>query len=157
FDQYPEQLPLERAAVKLGLSPAEVWQTARLEHPVSPTTLRVHQDLLVALGQAFLQGRYHALLDASRLAELRRAEEALRRANSELERRVEERTANLKEAQQKALQAERLAAIGQMVAGLAHESRNALQRSEACLERLSWRLQDQPDALDLVRRVQKAQ
>src|SRR5262249_29518856 len=37
-------------------------------------------------------------------------------------------------------QAERLAAIGEMVAGLAHESRNALQRSEACLERLRFRL-----------------
>ncbi len=53
-------------------------------------------------------------------------------------------------------QAERLAAIGEMVAGLAHESRNALQRSEACLERLRFRLHDQPESLDLVRRVQKA-
>jgi two-component system, LuxR family, sensor kinase FixL len=53
-------------------------------------------------------------------------------------------------------QAERLAAIGEMVAGLAHESRNALQRSEACLERLRFRLHEQPESLDLVRRVQKA-
>ena len=44
---------------------------------------------------------------------------------------------DLKEAQERALQAERLAAIGQMVAGLAHESRNALQRSQACLEMLA--------------------
>ena len=43
----------------------------------------------------------------------------------------------LKQAQERALQAERLAAIGQMVAGLAHESRNALQRSQACLEMLA--------------------
>jgi two-component system, LuxR family, sensor kinase FixL len=53
-------------------------------------------------------------------------------------------------------QADRLATIGEMVAGLAHESRNALQRSEACLERLRFRLTEQPEALDLVRRVQKA-
>ena len=43
----------------------------------------------------------------------------------------------LKQAQERALQAERLAAIGQMVTGLAHESRNALQRSQACLEMLA--------------------
>jgi PAS domain S-box-containing protein len=53
-------------------------------------------------------------------------------------------------------QAERLAAIGEMVAGLAHESRNALQRSEGCLERLAWRLEGQPDALDLIARIRKA-
>jgi PAS domain S-box-containing protein len=63
----------------------------------------------------------------------------------------------LQAAQRQALRAERLAAIGQMVAGLAHESRNALQRTEACLERLAWRLHDQPEALDLLRRAQGAQ
>jgi PAS domain S-box-containing protein len=63
----------------------------------------------------------------------------------------------LEEAQRQALRAERLAAIGQMTAAMAHDSRNALQRTQACLERLAWRLQDQPDALDLVRRAQAAQ
>lgn len=60
-------------------------------------------------------------------------------------------------AQQKALQSERLAAIGQMMTGLAHESRNALQRSQACLEMLALEVQDRPAALDLVARIQKAQ
>src|SRR5207244_7695212 len=55
------------------------------------------------------------------------------------------------------MQSERLAAIGQMVAGLAHESRNALQRSKACLELLALELAGQPEVLDLVARVQKAQ
>ncbi len=64
---------------------------------------------------------------------------------------------DLQEAQRRAVQAERLAAIGEMIAGLAHESRNALQRSQACLTLLGFRLQDQPEALDLVARVQKAQ
>src|SRR5262249_45648065 len=53
-------------------------------------------------------------------------------------------------------QAERLAVLGQMVAGLAHESRNALQRSQGCLERLRWQLQDRPEALDLVTRTERA-
>lgn len=63
----------------------------------------------------------------------------------------------LKQAQQRALQAERLAAIGQTVAGLAHESRNAFQRIQACLEMLSLEVEDRPDALDLVNRIQRAQ
>ncbi len=63
----------------------------------------------------------------------------------------------LQEAQQRALQSERLAAIGQMVTGLAHESRNALQRSQACLEMLALCVRDQPQALDLIKRLQDAQ
>jgi hypothetical protein len=63
----------------------------------------------------------------------------------------------LNEAQRKALQAERLAAIGQMMTGLTHESRNALQRSKACLEMLALEVEDRPAALDLVRRIEKAQ
>jgi two-component system sensor kinase FixL len=63
----------------------------------------------------------------------------------------------LKQAQERVLQSERLAAIGQMVTGLAHESRNALQRGQACLEMLALTIQDRPAALDLVARIQKAQ
>jgi PAS domain S-box-containing protein len=63
----------------------------------------------------------------------------------------------LHEAQQQALRLERLAAIGQVSAGLAHESRNALQRGQACLERLRWKLTGQPEALDLLARAQRAQ
>jgi PAS domain S-box-containing protein len=64
---------------------------------------------------------------------------------------------DLKQAQDRTLQAERLAAIGQMMAGLAHESGNALQRSQACLEMLALDVQDRPDALNLVSRIQNAQ
>lgn len=63
----------------------------------------------------------------------------------------------LNQAQERALQAERLAAIGQMVTGLAHESRNALQRGQACLEMLALRVREQPEALDLIGRIQNAQ
>jgi PAS domain S-box-containing protein len=63
----------------------------------------------------------------------------------------------LKEAQARALQAERLAAIGEVVAGLAHESRNALHRSQVCLEMLGWEVEDRPDARNLIARLQTAQ
>jgi len=63
----------------------------------------------------------------------------------------------VKEAQERALQAERLAAIGQMVAGLTHESGNALARCQACLEMLALEVEDRPEALDLISRAQKAQ
>lgn len=64
---------------------------------------------------------------------------------------------DLKRAQEQAVQAARLAAIGQMVTGLAHESGNALARSQACLEMLALEVQDRPEALDLIRRIQVAQ
>jgi PAS domain S-box-containing protein len=62
-----------------------------------------------------------------------------------------------KRAQERALQTERLAAIGQMMTGLAHESGNALARSQACLEMLGLAVRDRPQALDLIARIQKAQ
>lgn len=62
-----------------------------------------------------------------------------------------------KQAEAKLLQAERLAAIGKAMSGLAHESRNALQRAQATLEVLALLVEDQADALNLVRRIQLAQ
>lgn len=59
--------------------------------------------------------------------------------------------------EQRALQAERLAAIGETMTALVHESRNALQRSFACLEMLACEVEDRPSALDLVQRTQRAQ
>ncbi len=51
---------------------------------------------------------------------------------------------------------ERLASIGQMVTGLAHESRNALQRSGACLEALLLEIEDRPEARRQAVRIQAA-
>jgi PAS domain S-box-containing protein len=62
-----------------------------------------------------------------------------------------------KRAQERAVQAERLAALGQMVAGLAHESRNALQLIQASLEMLALEVEDRPEALDLIASIQGAE
>jgi PAS domain S-box-containing protein len=63
----------------------------------------------------------------------------------------------LHEAQAQALQAERLATIGRMAAAVAHESRNSLQRIQACLSLLALRVDHHPDARDLIERAQAAQ
>ncbi len=60
------------------------------------------------------------------------------------------------DAQNQVLQSERLAAIGEMVTGLAHESRNALQRSQACLDMLALDLEDQPEQLELTNKIRRA-
>ncbi len=64
-------------------------------------------------------------------------------------------TAN-RQAEERAMQAERLAGIGQMVAGLAHESRNAIQRAQACQEMLALDLEDQPELRDMTAQTQRA-
>jgi hypothetical protein len=58
--------------------------------------------------------------------------------------------------QERLLQSERLAAIGAAMNGLAHESRNALQRAHACLEMLTREVQDRPAALAFITRVESA-
>jgi signal transduction histidine kinase len=60
------------------------------------------------------------------------------------------------EAERKLLQSERLAAIGQMVAGVAHESRNVLQQIQACCGLLSWKLDGNEESLELLRDVDRA-
>ncbi|MCG8586801.1 MAG: HAMP domain-containing histidine kinase, partial [Pirellulales bacterium] len=55
------------------------------------------------------------------------------------------------------LRLERLAAIGQMVSVLTHESRNSLQLIQANLEMLGMEIEDRPEALDYVSRIQAAQ
>ncbi len=64
---------------------------------------------------------------------------------------------DLERAEQRMLQSERLAGIGQAMAALAHESRNALQRSQAGIEMLARRVKDQPEAMELINRIERAQ
>jgi PAS domain S-box-containing protein len=64
---------------------------------------------------------------------------------------------DLRDSQQRALRAEQLAAIGQMMTVLAHESGNALARSRAFLDNLAHLIDDRPDALQLIDRIYHAQ
>jgi len=62
-----------------------------------------------------------------------------------------------REARERVLQSARLAAIGEAMTGLAHESRNALQRSQAGLAMLGRRVKDQRESLVLIDEIQRAQ
>ena len=113
--------------------------------------------VIVVTGYSDLQGAIAALRQGA-------SDDLLKPLNPDLLRaslaRIAERrqlAMFLAQAQERAVQAERLAAIGEMVTGLAHESRNALQRSQACLEMLALTVRDRPEALDLIDRIQKAQ
>ena len=80
FDEYPQQLPVERLARQAGLSPQQVWQIARKQHPIGRKTLLLYGDLLSTLGQTFLQARYGVISERSRQAEIARGFEIERQA-----------------------------------------------------------------------------
>ena len=60
-------------------------------------------------------------------------------------------------AEARALQAERLAAIGQMCASIAHESRNLLQRMCSAVDTLELIEAGNPDALEEVAKIRKSE
>jgi two-component sensor histidine kinase len=60
---YPEVLPLERVARDFGLSPQRVWSLARQQAPISRAHLTTIAELLLVLGQTFLQDRYGSFLE----------------------------------------------------------------------------------------------
>jgi PAS domain S-box-containing protein len=65
FDRYPDPLPLRRVAREFAISAQCLWDLARKQRPVSSAIQQASADLLCALGQAFVQQRYAAILEAS--------------------------------------------------------------------------------------------
>lgn len=63
---------------------------------------------------------------------------------------------DLTEAREKLLQSERLAAMGEMLSGIAHESRNALQRIQAGADMLGLEIGDNKEAKDDLARITRA-
>jgi two-component sensor histidine kinase len=88
FDQYPQSLPLQRAARSLGFSSQSLWHQAIHEVPISRATLEVFATLLMRLGQSFLAERYAATLH-----------QTLADANISIRRSLEEKEVMLKEIQ----------------------------------------------------------
>jgi signal transduction histidine kinase len=135
-----------------------------LEHLPRIREMAPHASVVIVTGFADLDGAIIALrygaadyilkpinADALRASLARivnrlKTEEALRESQQRLQ-----------EERRRALQNERLAAIGETMTALIHESRNAIQRSKACLEMLTLEVQDRPAALDLANRAQRAQ
>ncbi|QDS93025.1 Sensor protein FixL [Roseimaritima multifibrata] len=64
--------------------------------------------------------------------------------------------AKLAESQRKLVQAERLAAMGEMVSAIAHESRNALQRIQVCVDILQYEMAEDAEARDDLDRISHA-
>ncbi|WP_404307407.1 GAF domain-containing protein [Neorhodopirellula lusitana] len=65
--------------------------------------------------------------------------------------------AKLTESQNRLVQAERLAAMGQMVSAIAHESRNALQRIQVSVEMLRYELKEGTEARSDLERISRAE
>ena len=68
-----------------------------------------------------------------------------------------QRIVRVRQAEERAQQAGRLAAIGEMMTVLVHESRNAFQLASASLDMLAWNLEGQTDELKLIERVRRHQ
>jgi signal transduction histidine kinase len=85
------------------------------------------------------------------------ADYLLKPINPDLLRAAIARVLKAQEMEARALQSERLAAIGQMMTVLTHESGNALARSQLLLESLAEEVHNRPEALELIGELRKAQ
>jgi signal transduction histidine kinase len=118
--------------------------------------LAPHASVLIVTGHADLQNVIAAMRSGAADYILKPVNPDNLRLSLVRARQQQQLAEEKRKAEERALQAERLAAIGQTVTGLAHESRNAFQRSQACLELLALELDGKPEQLELVQRIQRA-
>jgi signal transduction histidine kinase len=107
-------------------------------------------DIRTDMGHADIDGTIAALRHGA-------SDYVVKPINADVIRSSLNRIARPKDAEERALQAERLAAIGQMAASIAHESRNFLQRIYAASEFLQELVADNTEALEEVERIQSAE
>jgi two-component sensor histidine kinase len=77
FLRFPDQLALDRMGRERGVS--SLWAAARRERPISQAVLTTYGELLLTLGQAFLEARHSELLRS------RESQEQIRQRAEELE------------------------------------------------------------------------
>jgi signal transduction histidine kinase len=61
FENFPEQLAIERVARDAHVSPQKLWDIARRQRPFGRSRLLLCADLLAVLGRSFVQARYGAI------------------------------------------------------------------------------------------------
>jgi len=106
--------------------------------------------VIVVTGHADWEGTVSALRHGA-------ADYILKPIDADALRATLTRVARLKEAEARALQAERLAAIGQMVTAVSHESRNALHRLAALVDELTDELRERLDLAPVLQNLHRAQ
>lgn len=105
--------------------------------------------IIIITGNADLDGTIAALRTGA-------SDYLLKPINPALLRAAVSRAIKLREMEDQVLHSERLAAIGQMMAVLTHESGNLLGRGNAYLETLAAEVEDRPAAVELIGKVHKA-
>jgi len=108
-----------------------------------------HSAVIVITGHADLEGAIAALRAGA-------ADYLLKPVNPELLRAAVSRAVRLREMEEQVIRTERLAAIGQMIAMLTHESGNLLGRGNAYLDLLQEEVADRPAAVELIAKVQRS-
>lgn len=106
--------------------------------------------VIIITGYADLQSTIAALRSGA-------SDYLLKPVNPDLLRAAVERAMRLHEMEKKVVQSERLAAIGQMMTMLTHESGNILARGNAVLEMLELEVENSPAAMELIGRLKKSQ